>query len=91
MFKKVQENGRAELGFVYTAQSPSQDDMREIERACARLFSTDDGCRVLGYLQGITFQRALGPTSPDEHLRFTEGQRALMATLLRLIDRGRGG
>ena len=86
MFKK--ENHHS--AYVYTAPPPMQGELQEIERACARLFSTDDGRRVLGYLQSITFQRALGPASPDEHLRYAEGQRALMATVLRLIDRGRG-
>ncbi len=32
---------------------------------------------------------ALGPSSSDEQLRHMEGQRAMMATILRLIDRGR--
>lgn len=80
-----------EGAWVYTAPDPARMEARDIERACARLFSTDDGKRVLSYLQLITFHRALGPSSPDEQLRYTEGQRALVATILRLIDRGRKG
>lgn len=30
-----------------------------------------------------------GASTPDEQLRYAEGQRSLMATILRLIDRGR--
>ncbi|MCB1591846.1 MAG: hypothetical protein KDI90_05285 [Alphaproteobacteria bacterium] len=63
--------------------------MREIEKCFARLFSCDDGRRALSYLQAISFQRALAPTSTDQQLRYAEGQRAMVATILRLIDRGR--
>ncbi len=79
----------AEQGLVYASTDPNADELREIEKAFTRLFSSEDGQRVLSHLQTITFQRALGPTTADEHLRYIEGQRALMATILRLIDRGR--
>lgn len=75
--------------YVYTAPPRPQLEKREIEKACARLFSTNDGQRVLSYLQAMTFERALSHTSTEEHLRYVEGQRALMATILRLIDRGK--
>ena len=68
------------------AQTLSQQD---IERAFARCFSTDDGKKVLAHLQVMTFSRAYGPDTSDQQLRYAEGQRALVATVLRLIDRGR--
>ncbi|MDH5723021.1 MAG: hypothetical protein OEY94_06840 [Alphaproteobacteria bacterium] len=74
---------------IYTASLPEKIEMREIEKSFARLFATEDGRKVLAHLQAITFQRALGALSADEELRFAEGQRALMAKILRLIDRGR--
>lgn len=67
-------------------QSLSQQD---IERAFARLFSTEDGQKVLAHLQVMTFSRAYGPDTTDQILRHAEGQRALVANILRLIDRGR--
>ena len=76
-------------GYVYAAPDPGKIERGEMERAFARLFLTQDGRRVLGYLQAVTFQRALGPSAPDEQLRYMEGQRAMVATILRLIDRGR--
>lgn len=76
-------------GEVYAPQQPGLSETADIERAFARLFSTDDGQKVLAYLQVLTFQRAFGPATPDEQLRYVEGQRSLMATILRLIDRGR--
>ncbi len=68
---------------------PLRIEQKEIERVFARLFASEDGKKVLAWLQMLTFQRALGPSAPDAQLRYQEGQRALMATILRLIDRGR--
>lgn len=74
---------------IYRSQQPEKTEVREIEKCFARLFSTDDGQRVLSHLQVITFNRALGPDSADQQLRYLEGQRSMVATILRLIDRGR--
>lgn len=79
----------AEKGLVHTPYDPGKAELREIEKSFARLFASDDGQRVLSHLQVITFQRAMGPGCPDEQLRYVEGQRSLVATILRLIDRGR--
>jgi hypothetical protein len=76
-------------GLIYAPPDAARLEMRDIERSFARLFASDDGHKVLAYLQVMTFQRALGPTSPDEQLRYMEGQRSMVATILRLIDRGR--
>jgi len=61
----------------------------DIERTFARLFSTEDGRAVLAHLQVMTFSRAYGADASDQLLRYAEGQRALVAQILRLIDRGR--
>lgn len=76
---------------VYDAPNLSKFEQKEIEYAFTRCFSTPDGQKVLSYLQLVTFHRALGATAPDEQLRYMEGQRSLIATILRLIDRGRAG
>lgn len=86
MFKRTAEQ---EAPYVYRAPEPQNLELREIEKCFARLFSSDDGRRALSYLQAVTFQRALAPTSSDQQLRYAEGQRAMVATILRLIDRGR--
>jgi len=64
-------------------------EQRDIERCFARLFSSEDGQKVLAWLQVMTFQKAQGPNTPEDHLRYTEGQRGLVAQILRLIDRGK--
>ncbi len=79
----------SERQFVYSLPDPSRFELREIEYAFARLFSTEDGRKVLAHLQAITFQRALGAATSDEQIRYAEGQRSLVATILRLADRGR--
>jgi hypothetical protein len=37
----------------------------------------------------MTFSRAYGHDASDQQLRYAEGQRALVANILRLVDRGR--
>lgn len=78
-----------EKGLVHSPIEPNKMEMRDIEKSFARLFSSDDGQKVLAHLQVMTFQRALGPGSSDEQLRYLEGQRSMIGTILRLIDRGR--
>lgn len=63
---------------------------QDIERACARLFATEDGKNVLGWLQLQAFDRHYPADTPQEVLRFQDGQRALVALLLRMIARGKG-
>ncbi len=67
----------------------SKVDLRDIERSFARLFASEEGKRCLAHLQLTTFHRALPADVPDAELRYAEGQRALVATIVRLIERGR--
>ena len=82
---------RKQPDFVYQALDVSKLEQPEIARAFTRAFNAKDGKIVLGYLQALTFQRALTATAPDEQLRYSEGQRGLVATILRLIQSGRKG
>jgi hypothetical protein len=78
----------AQRQMVYAAHV-SKMEQKDVERAFTRLFSSDDGQKVLAWLQTMTFNRAQGASSTEEQLRYMEGQRAMVATILRLIDRGR--
>lgn len=69
--------------------APLRMDIREFEKAYARLFATPDGRKVLAHLNATTFMRAAGADAPDNVLRHLEGQRALLASILRMIERGR--
>lgn len=62
---------------------------QDVERLFARVFSSEDGKKILAHLQVMTFSRAYGPDASDQQLRYAEGQRALVANILRLVDRGR--
>lgn len=70
-------------------QQPASMDRDSIARAYARLFGTEDGKIVMAHLQGQTFLRMHTPDTPDSHIRFTEGQRALVNTMLRFIAIGK--
>lgn len=80
-----------ESELAYASLNIEKIEQRDMERIFARLFSSEDGRKVLAYLQVISFQRALGAGSSDAELRYMEGQRAMVGTILRLIDRGRQG
>lgn len=67
------------------------DDLREIARAAARCFGSEDGRTLLAHLRAITVERACGPQVPDAALRDLEGQRRLVHRLTALVDRGRRG
>ncbi len=75
--------------FAFILPEPPRMEMQDIEKAAARLFSTEDGQKFLAYLQNTVFARAVAMEAPDSTLRYLEGQRALMATIIRLIERGR--
>ena len=75
-----------------TADGDSRgDDLRDVARAAARCFGTDDGRRLLAHLRAITIERVCGPQVSDPALRDLEGQRRLVHRLYALIDRGRRG
>lgn len=75
---------------VFELPDLTRVEKRQVEQAYARLFSTEDGKVVLGHLQMIAFVRAYSAESTDEQIRYAEGQRALVANILRLINAGRG-
>lgn len=73
---------------AYTAHV-SKLEQADIERSFARVFSSEEGKKVLAWLQVMTFHRAGSSNTTHEQLRFMEGQRSLMASILRMIDRGK--
>jgi hypothetical protein len=88
LFNKKLPIEEAKDGIAYI-NHVSRLEQKDIERCFARLFMTEDGKKVLAWLQVMTFQKVQGAGTSDEQLRYAEGQRSLMATILRLIDRGR--
>jgi hypothetical protein len=74
---------------IYSAAKFVKSDQRDIERTCARVFSSADGQKVLNYLQVLAFHRVYGAESAPEQLHYAEGGRAMIANILRLIEKGR--
>ncbi len=87
-FPKRSDADRIENNAVFTSHI-SRLEQKEIERSFARVFSTEEGKKVLAWLQVMTFQRVSGSSSTDDQLRYMEGQRSLVASVLRMVDRGK--
>jgi hypothetical protein len=64
-------------------------DQKNIDQLFTRVFSNEDGQKVLAYLHYITTNRVMSPSVSEEQLRHLEGQRALVQTIQKLADRGR--
>ena len=54
----------------------------------AKVFNSDDGKKVLGYLISMTMNRCLPPTSTDAELRFLEGERFIVSFIQNIIKKG---
>lgn len=63
----------------------------ELCRAAAASLGTPGGRAVLRHLRQSFLDRRLAPTATDAELRHVEGQRSVVAHLLRLVERGRDG
>ena len=64
----------------------SKLERKEIERLFTRVFKTEEGQKVLAYLQYITFHRVLTSNADEAQLRHQEGERALVSKILKLIN-----
>jgi hypothetical protein len=64
-------------------------DRGAVARAYARLFATNDGQLVMAHLQAQTLLRTHGADAPDAHIRYAEGQRALVTLILRQVAAGK--
>lgn len=88
IFPKTTPMAEVESSLVYS-NHVSRLEQKEMDRCFTRLFSSEDGKKVLAFLQVMTFHRAAGVNTTDDQLRYMEGQRSMVATILRMIDRGR--
>lgn len=75
---------------MFEMPESSRMERDDIAKAYARVFSSEDGKKVLSHLQSVAFMRAYSAESTDEQIRYAEGQRALVATMMRLVNSGRG-
>ncbi|MBT4890050.1 MAG: hypothetical protein HON65_10910 [Rhodospirillales bacterium] len=64
-------------------------DSLELSRSFARVFSHSESARVLDHLRKSTRDRVFGPEVSEATLRYVEGQRALVAYMENIIERGR--
>lgn len=62
-----------------------------LQKAFARLLAYPEAETVLAHLHTITRNRVFGPDVGEPVLRYTEGQKALIAYMERMAAKGRGG
>lgn len=74
--------------FDFELPPAGRAELSDIQKSYTRLFATDDGKAVLSHLQKTVFIRALPADCADEQIRYYEGQRALVAQILRHIVAG---
>lgn len=67
-----------------TVRHISRLEKKEIERLFASVFKTEQGQKVLAYLNYSVHQRILGEGASEAQLRHNEGQRALLHIIYRL-------
>lgn len=67
----------------------AQLEQKNIDRLFSRVFTSEDGQKILAYLHHITANRVIDPNISEERLRHIEGQRALVQTIQKLTTRGR--
>lgn len=67
----------------------ANSDQKNIDQLFARVFSSEEGQKILAYLHHITTCRIAPPNASEEQLRHMEGQRALLKTIENLSTRGR--
>lgn len=60
-----------------------------LARAFARCFRDAHGALAIEHLRRAFLERRVSPSASDAELRHVEGQRALAAHILALIERGR--
>jgi hypothetical protein len=73
----------------FDAASTPAPTLDEACRSAAACLGTSHGRVLLLHLERSFLARRLPPTASDAELRHLEGQRALVAHLLQLVERGR--
>jgi hypothetical protein len=74
---------------LYSITTKRKHIMIRIAHAFTRLAQTTDGKTVLNYLRQKISGRILSPQASNQELWYLEGQRALIATMERLIQNGK--
>ncbi len=70
------------------AETAATSGDQGLANAAARCFCSPDGQRVIKHLRAFTLERTLGPGASETMLRHLEGQRSLVAYLIKLSAQG---
>ena len=64
----------------------SKEEDERISKNLLGLFNTPNGTEVLKYLKSVTIEAVSGPNISDAELRHLEGQRYLVAVIVKRIN-----
>tara|TARA_R100000458_G_C8256343_1_gene232436 strand:- start:888 stop:1130 length:243 start_codon:yes stop_codon:yes gene_type:complete len=64
----------------------SKEEDERISKNLLGLFNTPNGTEVLKYLKSVTIEAVSGPNISDAELRHIEGQRYLVALIVKRIN-----
>ena len=64
----------------------SKEEDERISKHLLGLFNTPNGTEVLKYLKSVTIEAVSGPNISDAELRHLEGQRYLVALIVKRIN-----
>lgn len=64
----------------------SKEEDERISKNLLGLFNTPNGTEVLKYLKSVTIEAVSGPNISDAELRHLEGQRYLVALIVKRIN-----
>lgn len=80
---------RKKLSYDFSLPDLKRRDLTDVQKSYVRAFATTDGQEVLNHLQRTTFFRVLPSDSQDKDIRYIEGQRAVVAQIMRHIAAGK--
>jgi len=64
----------------------TQIEKDNIEKLIKRVFNTDDGKKVLAYMQYLSTYKTFNHNVSQQQLYFTEGQRAFVANIVKIVS-----
>jgi|GEM_PF-3904013 len=86
LFKKIQQVYLLQYSRdIESIKFFSNSEKQEIEKLMKRVFNTEDGQKILAYLNFLSTYKTYNYNAPEQQLYFTEGQRTFVANIQKII------
>lgn len=89
MLRKLLKKLFKSAAFEFEMPRLERTELQQVQKSYARIFTSAEGQKVLDHLHRTVFMRALPADASDKQIRYLEGQRAIVAQILRHIVAGR--